>query len=223
MGEPLSPDRVFDFPMDKPEPHFAYDFFAPGLLPGYIGNPNNNGWIEADVTLIGELGAEVDKQMIYLVIDEVAEPIAEGEEHVIASVIDVEEDIAMLFDDDNLVMMILRDSRMMRRSRSTYEVGGPSTVAEGHSLALPTPRFHVPPLVIEDLSTRMGNLEYGHRQLVKKVIQVSDAEVADGITIGEIGPRVSVVEGRIEPAGADFVGRWAAERCVDSTASDYGF
>nr|GEY24962.1 hypothetical protein [Tanacetum cinerariifolium] len=77
MGEPLSPDRVFDFPMEEPKPHPAYDFLAPGPLPGYAGNPNNNnGWIEADVPLLGELGAEVDEPMI----DEVAEPITKGEE-----------------------------------------------------------------------------------------------------------------------------------------------
>ncbi|GJW45539.1 hypothetical protein Tco_0077185 [Tanacetum coccineum] len=82
---------------------------------------------------------------------------------------------------------------------STYEVGGPSTVAaEGQSFTLPAPGFTVPSSVFEDLSTRMGNLEYRHRQLVKKVIQVSDAEVADGITIGEIGPRVSAVEGHVQ-------------------------
>ncbi|GKD99516.1 hypothetical protein Tco_1387500, partial [Tanacetum coccineum] len=50
MGEPLSPDRVFNFPMD--EPHPAYDFFAPRPLLRYAGNLNNmNGWIEADVPL----------------------------------------------------------------------------------------------------------------------------------------------------------------------------
>ncbi|GKF80057.1 hypothetical protein Tco_0235625 [Tanacetum coccineum] len=79
---------------------------------------------------------------------------------------------------------------------STYEVGGPSTAAaEGLSFTLLVPGFPVPLSVIEDLSTRMGNLEYGHGQLVKKVIQVSDAEVVDGITIGEINPRVSAIEG----------------------------
>ncbi|GKC65231.1 hypothetical protein Tco_1097829 [Tanacetum coccineum] len=78
-------------------------------------------------------------------------------------------------------------------SPSTYDVGGPFIVAaEGHSFALPSPGFLVPPSVIEDLYTRMGNLEYGHGQLVKKVIQVSDVEVADDITIREIGPRVSI-------------------------------
>ncbi|GKG30465.1 hypothetical protein Tco_0422953, partial [Tanacetum coccineum] len=80
---------------------------------------------------------------------------------------------------------------------STYEIGGPSTaVAEGQSFTLPAPGLLVPSSVIEDLCTRIGNLEYEHGQLVKKVIQVSDVEVADGITIGEIGPMVSVIEGQ---------------------------
>ncbi|GJX43116.1 hypothetical protein Tco_0259792 [Tanacetum coccineum] len=83
---------------------------------------------------------------------------------------------------------------------------GPSTLAaEGQSFTLPAPGFPVPPSVIEDLSTRMGNLEYGHGQLVKKVIQVSDAEVADGIAIGEIGPRVSAVEGQVQVMASQMV------------------
>ncbi|GJZ94267.1 hypothetical protein Tco_0666470 [Tanacetum coccineum] len=49
-----------------------------------------------------------------------------------------------------------------------------------------------------DLCTCMGNLEYGHGLLVKKVITVSDAEVADSIVIGEIGPRVSTMEDQIQ-------------------------
>ncbi|GJY99597.1 hypothetical protein Tco_0517027 [Tanacetum coccineum] len=89
---------------------------------------------------------------------------------------------------------------------STYEVRGPSTAAaEGLSFTLLAPGFPVPPSVIEDLSTRMGNLEYRHGQLVKKVIQVSDAGVADGITIGEIGPRVSAVEGRVQVMASQMV------------------
>ncbi|GKG54149.1 hypothetical protein Tco_0557672, partial [Tanacetum coccineum] len=92
MGEPLSPDHVFDFPMD--ELHPAYGFFAPGSLPGYFGKPNNNnGWIEADVPLLGELEAELDEPMVAPVIDEAAEPIAKMEEQVIALVIDMEEDL----------------------------------------------------------------------------------------------------------------------------------
>ncbi|GKC16533.1 hypothetical protein Tco_1013315, partial [Tanacetum coccineum] len=80
-----------------------------------------------------------------------------------------------------------------------HKVGGPSTAAaEGPSFPLPAPGLPIPPAVIEDLSTRLCNLEYGHGQLVQKVIQVSDAEVAAGVTIGEIGPRVFAVEGQVE-------------------------
>nr|GFB24968.1 hypothetical protein [Tanacetum cinerariifolium] len=87
MGEPLSPDRVFDFPMDEPKPHPAYDFFASGSLPGYAGNPNNNNrWIEADA----------DEQMAGPMIGKIAEPIMEMEEQMIAPVIDAKKDIAML-------------------------------------------------------------------------------------------------------------------------------
>ncbi|GKC19807.1 hypothetical protein Tco_1021957 [Tanacetum coccineum] len=82
---------------------------------------------------------------------------------------------------------------------SVYEVGGPSTTAaEGPSFPLPATGLPVPPSMIEDLSTRLGNLEYGHRQLVKKVIQVSDGEVATGVTIGEIGSRVFAIEGHVQ-------------------------
>nr|GEW47543.1 hypothetical protein [Tanacetum cinerariifolium] len=177
--------------MDEPEQHPAYDFFALRSLPGYAGNPNNNnGWIDADVPLLGELGVEVDELMIDLVIDEVAELTVKEKEQVLALVIDVEKDIAMLFGDDDC-----RDDDS-EGFEDDVEVGGPSSaVVEGHSLALPTPGFLVPPLVIEGLSTRMGNLEYGCGQLVNKVIQVSDVEVADDIAIGEIGPKVSIVEG----------------------------
>ncbi|GJT08363.1 hypothetical protein Tco_0842825 [Tanacetum coccineum] len=80
---------------------------------------------------------------------------------------------------------------------SVYEVVGPSTIAaEGPSFPLPAPGLPVPPAMIEDLGTRLGNLEYGHRQLMQRVNQVSDAEVAAGITIGELGPMIYAVEGQ---------------------------
>ncbi|GKB26977.1 hypothetical protein Tco_0866378 [Tanacetum coccineum] len=204
MGEPLSPDRVFDFPMD--EPHLAYGFFAPGSLPGYAGNPNNNnGWIEADVLLL------------------------EMEEQVIALVIDMEEDLAMQFGDDDdfgdddfegfegdeevwevnedwLMAPVIPPSVPCMPPLNTYEVGGTSTAAaQGHTLAFPAPGFPVPPLMIEDLSTRIGNLEYGHGQLVKKVIKVSDTKVADSITIREIGPSVSAIEGQVQVMASQMV------------------
>ncbi|GJR94817.1 hypothetical protein Tco_0266991 [Tanacetum coccineum] len=236
MGEPLSPDRVFDFPVDEPELHPAYDFFAPGPLPGYAGNPNNNnGWIKADVPLLRELGVVADELMVGLMVNEIVELIVKAEEQVIALVVDMDEDVAMLFGNDDfkdddfegfdeeevwevneewLMAPVTPPSMPAVPPPSVYEVGGPSTVAvEGPSFPLPTPGLPVPPSVIEDLSTRLGKLEYGHGQLVKKVIQVSDVEVAAGISIGEIGPRVFVVEGQV----------CAAERYTDSAVVDYGF
>nr|GEW24767.1 hypothetical protein [Tanacetum cinerariifolium] len=196
MGEPLLPDRMFDFPMDEPEPQPAYDFVLE-TLPGYADEP-----------------------MVCPLVDEFAEPIVEMEGHVFAPVIDMEEDIAMLFGDGNfnddvfegfkdkekvwemneewLMALVTPPPMPVVPPPSTYKVGGPSTAAaEGPSFTLLTPGFHVSLSVIADLSTRMGNLKYEHGQLVKKVIQVSDAEVADGIIIWEIGPRVSTVEGQL--------------------------
>ncbi|GKC76776.1 hypothetical protein Tco_1127550 [Tanacetum coccineum] len=95
--------------MDEPEPHPAYDFFTLGPLPGHANNPNNtNGWIEEDVPLLGELGemdkpqrTKVDKPMGDSVIDEIVEPIVKVEEQMVALVIDVEEDLAVLFGNDD--------------------------------------------------------------------------------------------------------------------------
>ncbi|GKA08252.1 hypothetical protein Tco_0687583 [Tanacetum coccineum] len=81
MGEPLSLDRVFDFSIDELEPHPAYDFLKPEPLPGYAGNPNNNnGWLEVDDYLLGELEAMVDEPMVVPAIEEVTEPVAKAEE-----------------------------------------------------------------------------------------------------------------------------------------------
>nr|GEY22916.1 hypothetical protein [Tanacetum cinerariifolium] len=52
--------------------------------------------------------------------------------------------------------------------------------------------------MIDDLCVRMSNLEYRHEELMKKMAKVSDAEVADSITIGEIHPRVATVEEQVE-------------------------
>nr|GEV27551.1 hypothetical protein [Tanacetum cinerariifolium] len=188
MSEPLSPDCVFDFLLDEPEPHPAYDFFAPGPLPGYARNPNNNGRIKADVPLLGELGVVSDEPMVGPLVDEIAEPIVEAEEQVIAPVVDMDEDMAMLFGDDDFSD---EDSERVKEEE-VWDMNEEWLMAPVTPLLLSPPStwIPVPPLVIEDLSTRLGNLEYGHGQLVKKVIQVSDAEVAVGISIGEIDPRV---------------------------------
>nr|GEU56595.1 hypothetical protein [Tanacetum cinerariifolium] len=131
-------------PNDPNVPEGDHAPVAPdGFASQWIGehNPNNNnGWIEWDVPL----GGEVDEPMIDPEVNE--------------------------------------------------EVGGPSTAAvEGPSSPFPAPGLPVPPTVIEDLSTRLGNLEYRHGVLMRKMEEVSDAEVADNIAIGEIHPRVANV------------------------------
>nr|GFB10590.1 hypothetical protein [Tanacetum cinerariifolium] len=82
---------------------------------------------------------------------------------------------------------------------STYEVGGPSTApTEGPSFPLPVPGLPVPPTVIEDLGTRVGNLECKHGVVTRKMDEVSDAVVVDNIAIGEIHPRVAAVGEQVQ-------------------------
>nr|GEY66557.1 hypothetical protein [Tanacetum cinerariifolium] len=134
MGEPLSPDCVFDFPVDEPEPHTTYDFFMPGLLPGYAGNlNNNNGWTEADVPLLGELGVVTDEPM----------------------------------DDD---FERFKEEEVWEENEECTDGSRHTTFDASGS---PTERLRV----IKDLSTRLGNLEYGYRHLVKKVIQVMGSQM----------------------------------------------
>nr|GEV00869.1 hypothetical protein [Tanacetum cinerariifolium] len=128
----------------------ALDGFAPQWIGEHDPN-NNNGWIEWDVPLGGELMAPVTPPRATMTVS------------------------------------------------STYEVGGPSTAAiEGPSSPLPAPGLLVPPIVIKDLSTRLGNLEHRHGVLMRKMEEVSDAEVADSIAIGEIHPRVATVGEQVQ-------------------------
>nr|GEX64438.1 hypothetical protein [Tanacetum cinerariifolium] len=161
MGEPLSPDRVFDFLMDEPEP---------GPLPDYIGNLNNtNGSINSDVPLLGELGemdeplgAEEDLAMLFGVEDDFSDDDFEGPKG--------DEEVWEM-EEEWLMVPVTPPSMPIMPSLITYKVGGSSTAAaEGHSLTLLAPEVLVPPSVIKDLCTRMGNLEYGHGLLVKKVM-----------------------------------------------------
>nr|GEX67670.1 hypothetical protein [Tanacetum cinerariifolium] len=183
MVEPLSQDRLFDFPVDEPEPHPAYDFFAPRLLLGYAGNPNNNGWIEADVLLLGELGAMMDEPMVGPLDDKIAEQIVEAEKQVIAPVIDMDADIAMLFGDDDFK----DDDSKGFDEEEIWKVN------EEWLMALVTPPLMpmVPPPSIY--------------KLMKKVIRVSNAEVADGITIREIGHSVFAIEGQVQVMASQMV------------------
>nr|GEV35934.1 hypothetical protein [Tanacetum cinerariifolium] len=61
-----------------------------------------------------------------------------------------------------------------------------------------TRRTSMLPSMIDDLCVKIGNLDYRHRALVKKMGTVSDAQVADSIAVGEIWPRVTTVEGQVE-------------------------
>nr|GEY80654.1 hypothetical protein [Tanacetum cinerariifolium] len=77
---------------------------------------------------------------------------------------------------------------------SSYVPGGLSTAAiKGPSFPLPAPEPPVPPTMIEELGTRLGNLEYRHRVLTRKMEDASDVEVADNIAIREIHLRVATV------------------------------
>nr|GEW01310.1 hypothetical protein [Tanacetum cinerariifolium] len=101
------------------------------------------------------------------------------------------------------LMALVMPPRATMTVSSTYEVGGPSTaVVEGPSSTLPAPRLHVPPTVIENLSTRLGNLEYRQGVLTRKMEEVSDAEVADNIAVGEIHPRVATVGEQVQVMGS---------------------
>ncbi|GJY36112.1 hypothetical protein Tco_0421490 [Tanacetum coccineum] len=176
---------------------------------GYAGNPNiNNGWLAADDYLLGELKAMVNEQMVVLAIEEVAEPVAEAEEEQVfalaidmeegqmdAPMMDMEEDLAALFGDDDFkddasdgfgeeeVWEVNEDWLMAPTTPplmlvvpppNVYEVGGPSTAAcfGGVFSSLRPHDFLVPPFA------------------------VSDVEVAAAVTIGKLGPRVYAVEGQ---------------------------
>ncbi|GJU99149.1 hypothetical protein Tco_1328420 [Tanacetum coccineum] len=161
-----------------------------------------------------------EEQVIAPVVD-----VVEGQ--IDAPMMDMEEDLAVLFGDDDFeddasdefgeeeVWEVNEDWLMAPTTPppvlavpppSVYEVGGPSTaVAEGPSFSQVAPGLPVPPYMIEDLSTCLDNLEYWHGQLVQRVIQGSDAEIAVGVTIGEIGPRVLAVEGQMQVMASQMI------------------
>ncbi|GJT19211.1 hypothetical protein Tco_0877917 [Tanacetum coccineum] len=87
---------------------------------------------------------------------------------------------------------------------STYEVGGPSTAALEAPFPIGQPLLVVARQVtmhhqeIRGLCIRAENLVHGHGTLVRKMEDVSDAQVDDGIAIGELRPRVTTLEGRVK-------------------------
>ncbi|GKA91405.1 hypothetical protein Tco_0813275 [Tanacetum coccineum] len=128
-----------------------------------------------------QLGAVADEPMVSPLVDEIIEPKVEAGEQVIASVVDMDEDIAMLFGNDDF--------------------------EDDDSDGAPTERLRA----IEDLSNRLGNLEYEHIQLVKKVIQVMASQM---VYVADIWEQVGA---QVEQGSS------AVERFTDSAAADYGF
>nr|GEZ35141.1 hypothetical protein [Tanacetum cinerariifolium] len=193
-------DHVFDFPEDEPEPHPAYDFFTYGPLPGYVGNPNNNnGWIEADV-IAPVVGMDEDIAMLFGDDDSEDDDFSDDDSE------EVEDEEVWEVNEEWLMAPVTPPLVPAVQPPSVYEVGGSSTAAaEGPSFPHSASGLPVPPSVIEDLSIRLDNLEYEHGLLVKKVIQVSDVEVAVGVSIGEIGPRVFAIERQVQYHGRTFV------------------
>ncbi|GJZ96795.1 hypothetical protein Tco_0669129 [Tanacetum coccineum] len=194
MDVPPSPDRVFDFPMAEPEPHPTYDFFAAEPIPGLAEAPGNmNGWIEEDVPLLGEMGEPM----------EMADGTEEAElDLLFGDDTDDDEDEGDWENDDEWLMALVTPPRATVTLSSTYEVGGPSSTTPktlfpaGQPFPGMTHGTSVPPSVIDDLCVRMGNLEYGHGTLVKKMGTVSDAKVVSRLE--EIKTRVQQVESRVD-------------------------
>ncbi|GJR01504.1 putative reverse transcriptase domain-containing protein [Tanacetum coccineum] len=139
---------------------------------------NNNGWIEWDVPL----GGEMDEPMVDPEFDEEEMDDDDGWE-----------------EDDEWLMAPVTPPRATVTVSSTYEVGGPSTATPvGHPLAIMAPGVATQPQVIDDLCTQMDNLEYRHGALTRRMEVVSDIEVANSTAIGEIHPRVTTVEEQVQ-------------------------
>ncbi|GKE98815.1 hypothetical protein Tco_0022166 [Tanacetum coccineum] len=87
---------------------------------------------------------------------------------------------------------------------SAFEVGRLSTAAPGPPFPVGRPFPEVVSSVavhheeIGGLSVRIKNLEHAHGVLARKMGNMSDAQLNDGIAIGEIQPRVTTLEGQVE-------------------------
>nr|GEY72722.1 hypothetical protein [Tanacetum cinerariifolium] len=157
--------------LNVPEGEQAPDGFAPQWIGEH--DPNNNGWIEWDVPL----GRELDDPMV-----------------------DPEVNEEVMDDDDwndevEWLMTPVTPPRATMTVSSTYEIRGPSTaIVERPSFPLPAPRLPVPPTVIEDLGTRLGNLEYRHGVLTRKI----EEEWKVVSRLKESETRVQQVESRVD-------------------------
>nr|GEZ66036.1 hypothetical protein [Tanacetum cinerariifolium] len=126
----------------------------------------------------------------------------------------INDDEDVLDEDVEWLMAPVTSPRATVTVSSTYEIGGPSTATSvGHTLTTMASGVSTQPQMIDDLCVRMSNMEYRHRELVKKMVKVSNAEVADSITIGEIHwseqtiihPRVATVEEQVHVMASQAV------------------
>ncbi|GKF45630.1 hypothetical protein Tco_0135432 [Tanacetum coccineum] len=122
--------------------------------------------------------------MVGPVVDEITEPIVEMEEQMVIPVVDMKGDLAMLFGDDDSSDDILDDDEDDEEVWEVNEEWLMAPVTPPLMPVMPSPSTY---------------------ELVKKVIQVSDAEVADGLAIREIGPRVFAVDGQVQVMASQMV------------------
>ncbi|GKC19643.1 hypothetical protein Tco_1021793, partial [Tanacetum coccineum] len=185
-----------------------FDFFAVEPMPGLAEAPDNqNRWIKWDVPL----GGEMDEPMENLRFDD-------------------EEELNEFMDDDQDVgdeeikewlMTPVTPSRATVTVPSTYELGGLSTATPvGHPLTTMTSGVATQPQGIDDLCDRMSNLEFRHRELVKKMVIVRNAEVTDRIAIGEIHPQVTTLEGQVQTLQTSLHGVWLQNQQLQTRLSD---
>nr|GEW94850.1 hypothetical protein [Tanacetum cinerariifolium] len=150
------------------------DGFAPHWFGEHFSNINN-GWIEWDVPL----GGEVDEPMVG----------PEVSEEVMNDDWDVEVE---------WLMSPVTPPRATMTVSSTYEVGGPSNTAiEGPSFPLPVPGLPMPPTAIEDLGTRLSG--YSEEQV--QVVETQTVQLVSRLE--EIETKVQQVENRLDtyPSG----------------------
>nr|GFA32474.1 hypothetical protein [Tanacetum cinerariifolium] len=129
----------------------------------------------------------VDEHMVVPAFEDAAELVAEAEEEqVIALAVHIEEgqmDVPMIDMKEDLAVLFGEDDNFEDDNSEGFD--GSCHTTSGASDA-----------AIE---------QYGHRQLMQKINQVSDAEVAASVTIREIGPMIYTVEGQVQVMTSQMV------------------
>nr|GEY74707.1 DDB1- and CUL4-associated factor homolog 1 [Tanacetum cinerariifolium] len=128
-------------------------------------------------------------------------------------------------DDEWLMASVMLPSMPTIPPPSSYEVGKPSTAAPELPFLLGRLLLEVVSSVIVHheeiggLFVRIENLEHAHGVLVRKIGEVSDAQLDDGIAIGEIRPRVTTLEGQVDGLREDVDGLLGLKERVQTLES----